>query len=60
VYLALVEFAKARFFASARVTRPVTATTHAQRLERRIARRASYFIHHRSADVTDGRVSAAR
>ena len=48
VYLALVEFAKARFFASARVTRPVTATTHAQRLERRIVRRASYFIHRRA------------
>jgi P-type Mg2+ transporter len=46
VYLLLVELAKTRFYRAphARTRRP--ASTHAQRLERRIRRRAERFIHH--------------
>lgn len=44
-YLVLVEVAKARFFAGRE--RPVgPPTTHAQRLDRRIRRRAARFAHH--------------
>ena len=44
-YLALVEGAKARFYAAqARPRRP--RTTHEQRLRRRITRRAAWFSHH--------------
>jgi Mg2+-importing ATPase len=46
VYLALVELAKTIFYRSARITRLELATTHGERLERRILRRSSYFIHH--------------
>ena len=46
VYLVLVELAKTRFYRlpHARTTRP--PSTHAERLERRIRRRASRFIRH--------------
>lgn len=44
VYLLLVELAKTWFYRTARPPRP--GSTHAQRLERRILRRASRFIRH--------------
>jgi Mg2+-importing ATPase len=44
VYLLLVELAKMWFYRTARPSRP--GSTHAQRLERRILRRASRFIRH--------------
>ena len=51
VYLLLVELAKTPFYRApharaphARTPRP--ATSHAQRLEQRIRRRASRYIHH--------------
>jgi P-type Mg2+ transporter len=45
VYLLLVELAKTWFYRT-RSRRPPVASTHAQRLERRIRRRASRFIRH--------------
>jgi Mg2+-importing ATPase len=45
VYLLLVELAKSQFY-RVHPHGPRAATTHAQRLERRIRRRASRFIHH--------------
>ena len=53
-YLVLVEVAKARFYAvSAHPSRP--PTTHIERLERRIRRRAARFVHHGPAQGTSGR-----
>jgi Mg2+-importing ATPase len=46
VYLALVEYAKLRFFQSQSPRLAVTTTTDSQRLNRRIMRRASRFIRH--------------
>lgn len=43
-YLVLAELAKAWFYRLPRIERP--PSTHVQRLERRIRRRASRFIHH--------------
>ena len=45
-YLVLVELAKAAFFRPGRSRLQRSPTTHAQRLERRIARRAARFIRH--------------
>ena len=47
VYLLLVELAKTWFYRTAQPPRP--GSTHAQRLERRILRRASRFIRHPAA-----------
>ena len=46
VYLVLVEAAKLWFFQSQSPRLAVTATTHSQRLNRRIMKRASRFIRH--------------
>jgi Mg2+-importing ATPase len=46
VYLVLVEVAKAAFFLPGRNRLGRPSTTHAQRLERRIRRRAARFIRH--------------
>jgi len=45
VYLLLVELAKTRFYRAPHARTPRPATTHTERLERRIRRRASRFIH---------------
>ncbi len=45
VYLLLVELAKTRFYRAPHARTPRPPTTHAERLERRIRRRASRFIH---------------
>jgi Mg2+-importing ATPase len=44
VYLVLVELAKTRFYRAPHARTPRVASTHAERLERRIRRRASRFI----------------
>jgi hypothetical protein len=44
IYLVLVELAKTRFYRLPRAQSPPPPSTHAQRLERRIHRRASGFI----------------
>jgi Mg2+-importing ATPase len=46
VYLLLVELAKTRFYRAPHARTPRPVSTHAQRLERRIRRRAGRFIHH--------------
>jgi Mg2+-importing ATPase len=46
VYLVLVELAKTRFYRIPHPRTPRLALTHAERLERRIRRRASHFTHH--------------
>ena len=46
VYLLLVELAKTPFYRTPHARSPRPATSPAQRLERRIRRRASRFIHH--------------
>jgi Mg2+-importing ATPase len=46
VYLVLVEVAKTRFYRLPHARTPRPATTHDQRLERRIRRRAARFVHH--------------
>ena len=46
VYLVLVEVAKSWFFQSQSPHLAVTTTTHAQRLNRRIMKRASRFVRH--------------
>ena len=46
-YLVLVEFAKSRFYATQAHTRR-SRPTHEQRYDRRVARRAARFIHHRT------------
>jgi Mg2+-importing ATPase len=45
VYLLLVELAKTRFYRAPHARSPRPPSTHAQKLERRIQRRASRFIH---------------
>ena len=45
VYLLLVELAKTRFYRAPHARTPRPASTHVERLERRIRRRASKFIH---------------
>jgi Mg2+-importing ATPase len=45
VYLLLVELAKTRFYRPPHARTPRIASTHAERLERRIRRRASRFMH---------------
>jgi Mg2+-importing ATPase len=49
VYLVLVELAKTRFYKTPNSGTSATPSTHAQRLERRIQRRASRFVHHGSS-----------
>jgi P-type Mg2+ transporter len=46
VYLFLVEVAKTRFYRAPQPHTPLLPSTHAQRLERRIRRRAARFIRH--------------
>ena len=46
VYLILVELAKTRFYRAPHAHTPRPPSTHAERLERRIRRRASRFIRH--------------
>jgi hypothetical protein len=46
IYLLLVELVKTRFYRAPHARTPRPAFTHAQRLERRIRRRAGRFIHH--------------
>jgi len=46
VYLVLVELAKTRFYRLPHARTPRPPSTHAERLERRIRRRASRFIRH--------------
>jgi len=46
VYLLLVELAKTRFYRTPHARSPRPATSHAERLERLIRRRASRFIRH--------------
>ena len=48
VYLFLVEMAKTRFYRAPHARTPRPTSTHAERLERRIRRRASRFMHHPS------------
>jgi Mg2+-importing ATPase len=45
VYLLLVEVAKTRFYRSPHARTPRIASTHTERLERRIRRRVSRFVH---------------
>jgi len=45
-YLVLVELAKTRFYRLPHAQTPRPPSTHAERLERRIRRRASRFVHH--------------
>ena len=46
VYLLLVELAKTRFYRAPHPQTPRPPSTHSERLERRIRRRASRFIRH--------------
>jgi len=46
VYLLLVELAKSRFYRAPHARTPRPSTTHTERLERRIRRRASRFTHY--------------
>jgi len=56
VYLLLVELAKTRFYRAPRARTPRPAATQAERLERRIRRRASRFIRHPAqAQLTTGK-----
>ena len=45
VYLLLVELAKTRFYRTPHARNPRIASTHTERLERRIRRRVSRFVH---------------
>jgi P-type Mg2+ transporter len=51
VYLLLVELAKTRFYRAPHAQTPRPAITHAERLERRIRRRASRFIRHSGGGI---------
>jgi P-type Mg2+ transporter len=53
VYLLLVELAKTRFYRAPHARTPRPASTQAERLERRLRRRASRFIRH-TAQATTG------
>ena len=55
-YLLLVELAKTRFYRAPHARTPRPASTHAERLERRIHRRVSRFIH----AVNHGQKAGAR
>ncbi|HUZ09940.1 MAG TPA: magnesium-translocating P-type ATPase [Acidimicrobiales bacterium] len=46
LYLLLVELAKSRFYRAPHARSEPLASTHAERMERRIRRRASRFVHH--------------
>ena len=62
IYLLLVELAKTPFYHAPHARTPPPATSHAQRLERRIRRRASRFIHQparRPKTASPGRVLGA-
>ena len=55
IYLLLVELAKTRFYRAPHARTPRPASTQAERLERRIRRRASRFIRHAAqAQLTTG------
>ncbi len=54
VYLFVVELAKSRFYRAPHAKTPRIVSTHAERLERRIRRRAFRFIHHESHGSTNG------
>jgi Mg2+-importing ATPase len=58
LYLVLVELAKTRFYRIPRPTAPRTPLSHDERLERRIRRRASRFVHHGSTAVSSAAVPA--
>jgi Mg2+-importing ATPase len=45
VYLLLVELAKTRFYRTPHARTPPQPSTHVERLERRIRRRVSRFVH---------------
>lgn len=63
VYLALVELAKTRFYRLPRAASAQPPSSHEDRLERRIRRRASRFVHHgggSSAGATAERAHGAR
>jgi len=60
VYLLLVELAKTRFYRTPHARTPRLPSTHAQRLERRIRRRASRFIRHPGPGPGAGDGSPAR
>jgi Mg2+-importing ATPase len=55
VYLVLVELAKTRFYHIPHARTPRPASTHAERLERRIRRRAFRFIRHAVQDSETAR-----
>jgi Mg2+-importing ATPase len=52
VYLVLVEVAKLWFYRSAPVRSHPQRSSHTERMERRIRRRASHFVHHPPAPTT--------
>jgi Mg2+-importing ATPase len=54
VYLILVELAKTRFYRAPHAKTPRIASTHVERLERRIRRRAFRFIRHPNHGSTNG------
>jgi hypothetical protein len=54
IYLLLVELAKTRFYRTPHARSPRPSSTHAQRLERRIRRRASRFIRHPGPRASGG------
>ena len=53
VYLILVELAKTRFYRAAHARRPPTPS-RTDRMDRRIRRRASRFVHHTAPPLTPG------
>ena len=54
VYLFLVELAKTRFYRAPHARTPRIASTHTERLERRIRRRAFRFIRHPDHGSSNG------
>jgi len=54
VYLFLVELAKTRFYRAPHARTPRIASTHVERLERRVRRRAFRFIRHPNQGPTNG------
>ena len=54
VYLFLVELAKTRFYRAPHAKTPRITSTHVERLERRIKRRAFRFIRHPKQESTNG------
>ena len=53
-YLLLVELAKARFYRAPHARSPAPPSTHTEKLERRIRRRASRFIRFTAQEATLG------